>query len=356
VGLHGFAVFLVALGGQQLADGFAGQHGHQLAVFVWVGHQHGLDALGLHLLADQGAQGFFGGAVGGIVQPQVALYPGVPGAGHEGFGFAPGDHGLAVGLGLLELASAVGGVFGFEAGRVGANVCALHVGEEVGVGTGALGAGAAAAGGGDQGGVGDLEAGFPQAQHVLPLNERRGFAVAEGLAAVGVVEVGQGLGLQPGVWYAGNEQRQGGRKATVSQGFAAFWAEVEQLQAAIHVAAAFADLGAHFLGGERGLVGVHEVVVTLGLFERLQVIALQVFHQLDFEHLRVGEGADHGGDGVKPGDDAGAQAALAAHQLPLRAGLQVGGVGHAIAGQRAHQHRLVHATGLDAVGQLGELV
>src|SRR5271169_811798 len=56
---------------------------------------------------------------------------------------------------------------------------------------------------------------------------------------------------------------------------------------------------------------LHQDLVAFGLFERMESFAVQVLHQLDFQHLAVIERAHDGWDRVESGFAAGAPAPLA---------------------------------------------
>ena len=189
----------------------------------------------------------------------------------------------------------------------------------------------------------------------------RRHAVAHGLAFVAALahDGFHGFGLLLGVWNAGDEQGARGIELAGAKGFAAFLAKVEQLQAGVNVAAAFADLGGHVVNRNRrfvnGLRLVHQLVIAFGFLERAEVFALQVFHQLNVEHFAVGQIADDGGNGGLACNFAGPVAPLTAHQLVDGARLEVGGVFQAAGGQRAHKNRRVNGKGIDALGQLGQL-
>ena len=60
---------------------------------------------------------------------------------------------------------------------------------------------------------------------------------------------------------------------------------------------------------------LHQDLVAFGLFERMESFAVQILHQLDFEHLAVVECAHDGRNGVESGFAAGAPAPLAGNDF-----------------------------------------
>ena len=170
------------------------------------------------------------------------------------------------------------------------------------------------------------------------------------------------LQLQLGVGHAGDSQGTAGVDLAFAQGLARGLAQIKQLEPGVHVAAAFADLVGHLVSVD--FVVLHQPLVALGFFELGEVVALEVFNELDFEHLVVTEAADQRRDGGHARLHAGPVAPLAAdnfmrgHHVGLILLATVGFARsflHPAAGQRPHKDRLVHTAGLDAFGQLSEL-
>jgi hypothetical protein len=143
---------------------------------------------------------------------------------------------------------------------------------------------------------------------------------------------------------ARDEERPGGVELAGVERLARLGAERQELGAGVDVAAALAD---HF--GE--LVGVdllqsHQLFIALGLLELVQAFALQVFDQLDLEHLLVAQLAHRGDDVGDPGFLGGEPAALAGDELELGQASQ--------RLERPHHDGLQDADLPDALGELGE--
>jgi hypothetical protein len=92
---------------------------------------------------------------------------------------------------------------------------------------------------------------------------------------------------------------------------------------------------------------VHQALQALRLFQRVEVLALDVLDQRHHGGGLVGHLAHQHRHLVQPGQARGAEAALAGDDFVARAG--AGGRAHG-----PHQDRLHHALALDALGQLVE--
>ena len=146
--------------GQQHGFGFVGGHRLDQLVRPGVFDQHGAGCV----FAQQLAKGAAIDVVALLRERCVAIkYASVLMTDLLGIGFA--HHLKAFGFGLGDDFRSGGVSLSLIAGWVSADVCALHVGKQVGVGAGALGAVLATAGGFDQARVCDLELGQLQAQH-----------------------------------------------------------------------------------------------------------------------------------------------------------------------------------------------
>src|SRR5215471_9362611 len=82
---------------------------------------------------------------------------------------------------------------------------------------------------------------------------------------------------------------------------------------------------------------LHEPAVGLGLLERRQILALQVFDQRDLQHLGIAERTNDDRDLVQPGALRRAPAPLAGNQLEF--GARIAGIVDEVV-DRTHQQRL----------------
>ena len=122
------------------------------------------------------------------------------------------------------------------------------------------------------------------------------------------------------------------------------WLQRRQLQAGIDVRLALAGLLGHHVG--RVAVLAHQHFEPFGLFERMQVLALQVLDDLDFQRFGVAQVAHDRRHGGFAGQLGCAEAAFAGdHFKEGNAGVDMG---------RAQQDRLCHAMLGDAGGQVGQ--
>ena len=173
-----------------------------------------------------------------------------------------------------------------------------------------------------------------------------GHRLTVGAIALALHDFFHRLDLQLVVRDARHHQGAAGVHRAIAQAGAGLLAQVQQLDAAIHITAALADLGTHLIGVEVAVL--HQGFIALSFFELAQVIALQVFNDLDLQHLVVGQFAHHGRDGLQPCGLAGPVAAFTGHQLVFGPGLYASRVCKAAGGQGAQQQRLMNTAGLDA--------
>ncbi|MNV26042.1 hypothetical protein D3C71_1171560 [compost metagenome] len=349
--------------------GLLGGHGLDQLLGGGVLDEHGLGAFVAQQLAQCCAVFLVGDIVPDAVQPGVAVQHvavAVPRLElYDALGFLAFDHAHALGLGLGTQGGAVSCFFAVVAGGVGAQVWAVHIGEQIRVGAGALGAILAATSCGHQLDGGDVEGGAVQPQHDVLLQPALKLTHAYGGVAPVVLArcFGQGFGLQLGVWDAGNAQGAAGVDQAFAQCLGGLGGQVQQLEAGVHIAfalalaVALAYLFGHLFHGEVAVL--HQGAVALGLLQLAHVHALQVLDELDLQRLVICQLPDHGGHFGHLGEAAGAQAACAGHQFVGGQGgalaAKAEGLGQARAGQRPQQDGLVHAAGFDAVCQLLQL-
>ena len=117
--------------------------------------------------------------------------------------------------------------------------------------------------------------------------------------------------------------------------------QLPQAQEIGHRGAAFADPRGRLVLGEVKLLD--QAVIGLGLLDRVEVLALDVFHERQFEQLVVADGLDHDRDLGEPGPAGGPQAALSGDELEA-------GVGF------ADDQRLQDPLLADRAGELRELL
>jgi hypothetical protein len=115
--------------------------------------------------------------------------------------------------------------------------------------------------------------------------------------------------------------------------------EFEQAEGIGHDGTAFADLGGDFLLGELELG--NELGVALGLFDGIEVFALEIFDQGEFENGAVVGLADDDRDFGQAGQLGGAPAAFAGDEFQVSAAF-------------AHDERLNDALLFDGVGEFAE--
>ena len=127
-------------------------------------------------------------------------------------------------------------------------------------------------------------------------------------------------------------------KLAAFQQLAHIGAESEQAQAVCHGRARFADARGGFL--LRHLIVFHQGLVALGLFDGVEILALQVFDQRQLGHLAVVCFNDDGGHLLKSCDARGAPAALAGDDLIVAGG------------KLSHGQRLKNAVLANGIGEI----